>query len=123
LAITTKPLPIVITTKMFRKIVCTTLSSDFRKATEIITLPIESLKVEKDLVLFKVEFVGINASDINMTKGVYFADTPPPFDVGFEAGNYIKRLCMCTFVSLRINNDYYLYSWCCRRNWPRCQEI
>jgi len=67
--------------------VCKTLSSDFRKASEIVPIPSTALKVEGTNVLIRNHFVGINASDINFTNGVYLPGVKPPFDIGFEAGN------------------------------------
>ncbi|RHY26855.1 hypothetical protein DYB32_007282 [Aphanomyces invadans] len=73
---------------MFRKIVCTKLSTDFRGATEIVTVPRASLKVTPGTVLIKNVVVGINASDINYTNGKYNPGVQPPFDCGFEGGAF-----------------------------------
>ncbi|RHY86777.1 hypothetical protein DYB37_003275, partial [Aphanomyces astaci] len=75
---------------MFRKIVCTKLSTEFRAATEIVTIPRSSLTVAPGTVLIKNVVVGINASDINYTNGKYNPGVQPPFDCGFEGG-------MCLF--------------------------
>ena len=52
-----------------RKIVVTTLSSNFRKAVELQTASLP--KLQAGCVLVKNRFVGINASDINFTSGKY----------------------------------------------------
>ncbi|RHZ29718.1 hypothetical protein DYB31_011219 [Aphanomyces astaci] len=75
---------------MFRKIVCTKLSTDFRAATEIVSIPRSTLTVAPGTVLIKNVVVGINASDINYTNGKYNPGVQPPFDCGFEGG-------MCLF--------------------------
>jgi len=66
-----------------RKLVVTTLTSNFRKAVELQTSSLP--KVQAGCVLVKNRYVGINASDVNFTAGKYFSDLPPPFDAGFEA--------------------------------------
>jgi NADPH:quinone reductase-like Zn-dependent oxidoreductase len=68
-----------------RKIVCTKLSSNFRECTAIVTHELPS-SLEADQVLMETKYVGINASDINFTNGVYLPGRKPPFDCGFEAG-------------------------------------
>ncbi|ETW00414.1 hypothetical protein H310_07051 [Aphanomyces invadans] len=77
---------------MFRKIVCTKLSTDFRGATEIVTVPRASLKVTPGTVLIKNVVVGINASDINYTNGKYNPGVQPPFDCGFEGVGHVEEV-------------------------------
>ncbi|OQR88768.1 alcohol dehydrogenase [Thraustotheca clavata] len=69
----------------YRKIVCNELSTDFRGATSIVSVPKESLVAAPGTVVVKNHFLGINASDINFTNGKYLPGVQPPFDVGFEA--------------------------------------
>jgi NADPH:quinone reductase-like Zn-dependent oxidoreductase len=76
----------------FRKIVCKTISSDFRNATEIVHVPRSSLKVDANTVLIKNHVLGINASDINFTNGKYLPGVQPPFDVGFEALGQVEEV-------------------------------
>lgn len=66
----------------FRKMVATSLTTDFRKACEIVTSKVESLGANE--VLVKARYVGINATDINVTAGRYGAGQQTPFDVGLE---------------------------------------
>lgn len=67
-----------------RKLVVHTLSPNFRSSTEIrdVAIPTEVKPTE---VIVRNEVVGINASDINFTAGVYKPGVKPPFDAGFEA--------------------------------------
>eukprot|EP00759_Apiculatamorpha_spiralis_P045703 PhF_6_TR4248/c0_g1_i1/m.5745/K07119/K07119; uncharacterized protein len=73
------PLP-----KSFRKIVVNKLSTDFRACTEIVTTPMPTA-LRPGRILVRNYVVGINASDINYTAGVYKPGVKPPFDCGFEA--------------------------------------
>jgi NADPH:quinone reductase-like Zn-dependent oxidoreductase len=77
-----------------RKIIVHVLSSNFRKATKIIELPIEELRQQisiqgehnKQMVLVKNIYAGVNASDINFSSGKYHKGKPKlPMDAGFEA--------------------------------------
>lgn len=68
----------------YKKVVARKLSVKFRDATQIVSCPLpESLKSTE--VLVKNKFLGINASDINFTAGIYQPDVEVPFDCGFEA--------------------------------------
>lgn len=69
--------------KTFKKLICHKLTSKFSEAAKIVVENTPELGANE--VLVKNRYVGINASDINFTAGRYFADKPPPFDVGFEA--------------------------------------
>jgi len=64
------------------KIVVKTLSSNFREATEIASIPIHPLR--RGQILVRIVYVGINASDINYTAGKYLPGEKPPFDAGME---------------------------------------
>ncbi|XP_078482186.1 prostaglandin reductase-3 [Ciona intestinalis] len=66
-----------------RKLVVKTLTSNFRKAVEIQTVPLPN--PASGHVLVKNHFVGINASDVNFSAGKYDPSKQPPFDAGFEA--------------------------------------
>eukprot|EP01111_Echinosteliopsis_oligospora_P014320 TRINITY_DN5371_c0_g1_i1.p1 TRINITY_DN5371_c0_g1~~TRINITY_DN5371_c0_g1_i1.p1 ORF type:complete len:349 (-),score=117.58 TRINITY_DN5371_c0_g1_i1:131-1177(-) len=59
-------------------------STDFRKATHIITsdLPASLSPTE---ILVETSHLGVNASDVNWTAGKYPPRPEPPFDAGFEA--------------------------------------
>ena len=66
-----------------KQILVTKLTSDFRDAVKVVSVPLP--KVSAGQVLVKNKFVGINASDINFTSGKYLPGTQPPFPAGFEA--------------------------------------
>lgn len=66
----------------FKKIIASTLTTDFRKACEIITCKAGVLKATE--VLVKARYAGINATDINYVAGRYLPNTPPPLDTGLE---------------------------------------
>jgi len=65
----------------FRKIVASTLTTDFRKACQIVTANVPTLKENE--VLVKARYAGINATDINVSAGRY-GYKQIPFDVGLE---------------------------------------
>lgn len=65
-----------------RKVVVQKLTSNFREAVTVKTVPVP--KATAGSVLVKNRYVGINASDINFSAGKY-TKTEPPFDAGFEA--------------------------------------
>jgi len=72
-----------------KKLVVRTLSSNFREAIELQTVPLP--KVKRGQILVRNRYVGINASDVNFTAGKYMPGVKPPFDAGFEAvGEVIK---------------------------------
>jgi prostaglandin reductase 3 len=67
----------------FRKVQVHTLSPSFRHSTSVVACPVEAPGPGE--VAIRVEWVGINASDINFSAGKYMPGLPPPFDAGFEA--------------------------------------
>lgn len=66
----------------FKKIVANVLSTDFRKACQIVTATKPVLKANE--VLVRARYAGINATDINVTAGRYAPGQETPFDVGLE---------------------------------------
>jgi len=69
--------------RSFRKIVASSLSTDFRKACEIVTSTVKPLTSSE--VLIKTKYAGINATDINFSAGRYSGANPKlPLDVGLE---------------------------------------
>lgn len=67
-----------------------TLSKDFRTATKIVEVP-ELPTPAAGEVLVKNHFLGINATDINLTAGAY-GNVAPPFGCGLEAAGVIEAL-------------------------------
>lgn len=76
--------------KTYKKLVASKLSKDFRAAVEIVevdwTVPAPNEIVVRNL------FAGVNASDVNITAGVYFVNTPLPFDLGVEAAGEVVAI-------------------------------
>ncbi|GIX89981.1 ADH_N domain-containing protein, partial [Caerostris extrusa] len=67
--------------KTFKKLMVQKLTSNFREAVSIET--VEMCHPGKDEICVKNKFVGVNATDVNMTKGLYSA-SKTPFGIGFE---------------------------------------
>lgn len=74
----------------FRKLQVTELSTDFRKATKVVTVNIPKLK--EDHVLVRTLYCGINASDVNFTAGKYTPGAKPPMDAGFESVGQVVQV-------------------------------
>ena len=68
-----------------RAIVCQHLSSDFRAATNIVSIEHSATSLKPHQVLVENHWVGINASDVNFTAGKYLKDAKLPLRCGFEA--------------------------------------
>ena len=68
---------------MYKKLIATALSTNFREVVTIQSLPIPTPATGQLLVRNK--FVGINATDINVTAGRYSRDTTPPQHLGLES--------------------------------------
>ncbi|KAA8536188.1 hypothetical protein F0562_028666 [Nyssa sinensis] len=81
----------------FEKIVVHTLSHNFRSATSIVRAPLK-LPIDRDHVLVKIIYAGVNASDVNFSSGRYFSGNNKdlgsrlPFDAGFEAVGIIAAV-------------------------------
>lgn len=69
------------TIEHFKKLSVMKLSKDFRSAVKVVdsSLPAE---VPAGHVCIRVFYVGVNATDINITNGAYNKGTNPPFDCG-----------------------------------------
>lgn len=73
----------------FRKLVVTKLSTNFKEAVKIVT---ETLRPPNDdEVLLKNLYVGVNATDLNITAGRYFKHGPIPYEFGIEVCFLINR--------------------------------
>lgn len=70
-------------TRLYKKLVARQFSRNFREAVavveEAIPTPVSNQIVVRNL------YAGVNASDVNITAGVYFAEATTPFDLGVEA--------------------------------------
>lgn len=67
----------------YRKVVAQTLSHDFRVAAAIVETPLTA-PAPNEIVVRNL-YAGVNASDVNISAGVYFSDAVTPFDLGVEA--------------------------------------
>lgn len=68
--------------KTYRGIKVFKLSANFDEATKIVDIPLK--EPSADEVLIKNIYVGINATDLNVTAGRYFAHDPVPYPIGIE---------------------------------------
>lgn len=68
----------------FKKLVCTELTNNFRKAVQQQTVRIAQTDVKPTDVIVRNKYVGVNASDINVTAGEYAASIN---DVRLRAGS------------------------------------
>ena len=68
--------------KTFKKLSVIEKTPDFRKAVRVVSVPL--IPPKDNEVLVKVNYVGVNASDINVSSARYFLDQKLPFDIGFE---------------------------------------
>lgn len=68
-----------------------TKSTDFRKATAVVEKP-ELPSASPDSIVVKNSFVGINATDINVTNGAYTGPLPPPFGSGLDAVGVVTEV-------------------------------
>lgn len=80
-----------------RKLVAVKVSSNFREATQVVEAALPEPSGTD--VIVQNFYVGINASDVNFTAGVYVPGIKPPFDCGFESlgrvvavGNEVTRV-------------------------------
>lgn len=72
----------------YKRLEVHTKSTDFRKATKLVeeaALP----KASAGSVVVKNHYVGINATDVNITNGAYTGPLPPPFGCGLDAGTLL----------------------------------
>jgi prostaglandin reductase 3 len=67
----------------YKKIVAHQYSKNFRAASEIVSADIA--QPGPGQLLIKTRFGGVNASDVNISGGVYFSDGNFPFDLGCES--------------------------------------
>ena len=69
----------------YKKIVAHKYSKNFREASEIVSTDI--MQPGPGQLLIKTHFGGVNASDVNISGGVYFSDGNFPFDLGCVCNN------------------------------------
>ena len=81
----------------YKKIVAHKYSKNFREASEIVSADI--VQPGPGQLLIKTRFGGVNASDVNISGGVYFSDGNFPFDLGCESVGEVVAM------------------------WPRCDSV
>ncbi|KAG8197489.1 hypothetical protein JTE90_007228 [Oedothorax gibbosus] len=98
----------------FKKLMVHEMTTDFRKAVKIET--IEMCHPQKEQVCIKIKYVGVNASDINASKGRYFTTGILPYEIGFEAvgeiievGEGVEELKIGQSVALLKSGSYAEY--------------
>jgi NADPH-dependent curcumin reductase CurA len=75
----------------YKKLVATRFGRDFEKLVEIQERPIPTPKDNE--VVVKVHYAGVNASDVNITAGTYFADgIKPPFGLGVDFAGQVTEV-------------------------------
>lgn len=67
----------------YKKLVAAQLSRDFRAATEVVELALEAPGADE--IVIKNHYAGVNATDPNITAGLYTPGQKPPIDLGAEA--------------------------------------
>ncbi|XP_054161241.1 prostaglandin reductase-3-like [Oppia nitens] len=73
----------------YRQIQVFNYSTNFTEATKIVDKPL--IDPGADEILVKNLYVGINATDLNITAGRYFKHDDPPYSLGIEAlGQVVK---------------------------------
>ncbi|KAE8983969.1 hypothetical protein PF002_g20736 [Phytophthora fragariae] len=68
----------------YKRLEVHTKTTDFRAATCLVEEP-ELPKASANSVVVKNHYVGINATDVNVTDGAYTGSLPPPFGCGLDA--------------------------------------
>ena len=75
-------------TSSYRSLKVFEMSPTFEKAVKIVAQPL--VDPLSDQILIKNIYVGINATDLNITAGRYFPHDPPPYSLGIEASYIFK---------------------------------
>ena len=66
------------------------LSSNFREAVRVVSETISS--IGNDEILVKNLYVGVNATDLNVSAGRYFKHDPVPYKLGIEVCLFVATL-------------------------------
>ncbi|XP_073246646.1 prostaglandin reductase-3-like [Porites lutea] len=92
----------------FRKLVITKLSTNYREAVELETVPM--LQPGPNELLIKNRYVGINATEINHSAGRYHPAQSPPLEAGLEGiGEVVSTGEKCTDVPIGQAVGYFKY--------------
>lgn len=69
--------------KTYRKLVAQQFSKDFRQAAQIVEAPLTA-PADDELIIRNI-YAGVNATDVNISAGLYTPGAQPPIDLGAEA--------------------------------------
>ncbi|KAH7461281.1 Prostaglandin reductase-3 [Phytophthora ramorum] len=75
----------------YKRLEVHTKSTDFRAATRLVEGS-ELPTAHANSIVVKNHFVGINATDVNVTNGVYTGQLPPPFGCGLDAVGVVLQV-------------------------------
>lgn len=75
----------------YRRLDVLVKSADFRKATAIVEVS-ELPTASPGSIVVRNHYVGINATDVNLTNGMYTGDLPPPFGSGLDAVGVVTEI-------------------------------
>lgn len=67
----------------YRKLITNELSKNFRQVAQIVETDLPHPAADE--ITVKTLYAGVNATDVNISAGLYNPDKPPPFDLGGEA--------------------------------------
>lgn len=70
------------------------LSSNFSRAVKLVSETIEHVCANE--IVVRNEYVGVNATDLNVTAGRYFAHQPLPYPLGIEVSTASEKVCPLT---------------------------
>ena len=76
--------------RSYRKLIATKLTPNFRETAGVIAVDLEEPGPRE--VVIRNLYAGVNASDVNLTAGRYFANPTLPMDLGVEAVREITRV-------------------------------
>jgi hypothetical protein len=66
----------------YRKVIATQFSKRFREASQIVEVPLQAPKANE--IVIRSRYAGVNATDVNISAGLYTPGSQPPIDLGAE---------------------------------------
>ncbi|MBL8153231.1 MAG: zinc-binding dehydrogenase [Anaerolineae bacterium] len=66
----------------YRKVIATQFSKRFREASQIVEVPLQPPKANE--IVIRSRYAGVNATDVNISAGLYTPGSQPPIDLGAE---------------------------------------
>jgi len=74
----------------YRKLEAVKISRAYHEAIAEKHVEVDNLKAHE--LLIRNQYAGVNASDVNLIAGQYFADAQVPFDIGFEFAGVVVAI-------------------------------